>query len=452
MAKPAEAPSTDGALALLTACATLLFVNGQTTERTIASLTRLGRALGLSVSAFPRWGELALRIEDASPAGAPRHEVVAAVPAGVEMNKVSRTTSVVDALCDGRTSPADALAELDAVARLAPVSLARFALLAAAGAVALAVIFGATDLPGLGLIALSAGAGACLRRGLARLSSNPLPQPLGAALLAGLVGALASRLMPQSAFDLVALCPCMVLVPGPHILNGVLDLARLRIGLGAARIGYAGLIVLLICVGLIAGLSLGETDLPIGGAATPVPFAYDVVAAGVAVAAYGTFFSMPWRTLPIPVAVGMTAHACRWVAMANGAGLTLGALVACLFVGATVTPIANRLRLPFAAVAFAAVVALIPGVFLFRMAADFIAVMRMGAAAPPAALVAPIADGVTATVVILAMAFGLILPKMLIEHAFPVWSGVAPAAAAADPAHDGAAKPERSPRSGPPPA
>jgi hypothetical protein len=37
-----------------------------------------------------------------------------------------------------------------------------------------------------------------------------------------------------------------------------------------------------------------------------------VIAAGCAVAGFGTFFSMPWRLLPFPIAVGMLAHAARW--------------------------------------------------------------------------------------------------------------------------------------------
>ena len=40
---------------------------------------------------------------------------------------------------------------------------------------------------------------------------------------------------------LIAVCPCMVLVPGPHILNGAIDLMRTRVALGIARLGYAGL-------------------------------------------------------------------------------------------------------------------------------------------------------------------------------------------------------------------
>jgi hypothetical protein len=90
----------------------------------------------------------------------------------------------------------------------------------------------------------------------------------------------------------------------------------------------------------------------------------DVIATGCAVASFGTFFSMPWRLLACPVAAGMVAHAGRWalISVAGGSALT-GALVACMLVGIVATPVVNRPHLPFAAVAFSAVVSLMPGCF-----------------------------------------------------------------------------------------
>jgi uncharacterized membrane protein YjjB (DUF3815 family) len=80
------------------------------------------------------------------------------------------------------------------------------------------------------------------------------------------------------------------------------------------------------------------------------------------------------------------------------------------------TPLADKMRLPFAAVAFAAVVALIPGVYVFRMAEGFLQLAVTGAATPPEVISGTLADGVSAFLITLAMAFGLILPKVCIER------------------------------------
>jgi len=377
-------------------------------------VTRLGAALGYSAVVLPRWGEVSIRIDGYADRG---QDIIAATPAGVDMNKVIATIKVIDDVCDSRTDAAAARTSFEAITRFPPVGVARFALFAAAGASALSVIFGAAHWLSLILIALSAGAGACLRRWVGSMTRNLFVQPFSAALLAGVIGAVAVRLQLSSALRLVAVCPCMVLVPGPHLLNGAIDLVRGRLPLGASRIGYASLIILMICTGLLVGLSLGGVSLPASGPSTAVPLGYDVLAAGVAVAAYGTFFAMPWRMLPIPILIGMLAHTCRWLVITIGGGsVETGALVACLVAGIIVTPVARRLRLPFAAFGFATVVSLIPGVYLFRMAGGLAALMAPGEKASPDLMLGTVTDGVTAFLIFVAMAFGLIAPKMLIEH------------------------------------
>jgi len=406
-----------GAVAFLSASTGVLFANGETTRRMILAIERLGEALGVNVAVSPRWGEVMLRIGDPA---APRLEWIAATPLGVDMRKVASTNELIDRLCDDEIGFDAAQSQLAALRHLPPVSLARFVLLTAAGAAALGVIFGADHWITLALIAFGAGSGALLRRWLASLGSNPFVQPFCAALLAGIIGAMVTRWQLSSVPQLVAVCPCMVLVPGPHFLNGAIDLARTRIALGACRIGYASLITLVISVGLLAGLSLGGVELPASSPAAAVPLGYDVIAAGIAVAAYGTFFAMPWRMLPIPIVIGMLAHASRWVVIVPGGGSAeTGALVACFVVGAIVTPVADRLRMPFAAFAFASVVSLIPGVYIFRMASGLLNLIAPGRDSSPDLLLGTMVDGATALLIIVAMALGLIVPKLGIEYFFP---------------------------------
>jgi uncharacterized membrane protein YjjB (DUF3815 family) len=212
----------------------------------------------------------------------------------------------------------------------------------------------------------------------------------------------------------------MVLVPGPHILNGAIDLARTRIALGITRLAYAGVIVLLICAGGLFGFAAIGANLAIAGSSPPVPLVIDVIAAGCAVASFGTFFSMPWRLLAFPIAIGMLAHAARWalISVAGGSAPT-GALVACMLVSILATPVVDRLHLPFAAVAFSAVVSLMPGFFLFNAATGLFELVSIGPSAPAALLTSIVTNGATAFLIITAMTFGLILPRALIERVRP---------------------------------
>ena len=121
----------------------------------------------------------------------------------------------------------------------------------------MSVIYGASHPLAILLVAVAAAGGGLLRRWLGAMSAGPLVQVFVAATLAGAVGAAAAHLDLGGSAAVVAICPAMVLVPGPHILNGALDLLDLRVSLGLARLAFGMMLLTAIGGGLILGLQAG---------------------------------------------------------------------------------------------------------------------------------------------------------------------------------------------------
>jgi len=244
------------------------------------------------------------------------------------------------------------------------------------------------------LIPMAAAAGAVLRRFLGRHGVALTGQAFAAAFIGGLAGLLSMHFDISSPARLVAVCPAMVLVPGPHLLNAALDIASRRMTIGLGRLAYGSLITLGICAGLLLGLG-GGGALPVSTAGLSVPIALDVVAAAVAAASYPVYFSLDLRFVIWPAAVGALAH-----------GMVGGGFLACLVAGLLLVPVAHRFRVSFAGVGFAAVVALVPGVYIFRAVAGMYE-LTVHASAETATAVGM--DGSTALLTLIAMAVGLIV-------------------------------------------
>ncbi|WP_257720718.1 threonine/serine exporter family protein [Mycobacterium sp. JS623] len=388
--------------------AVLLYENGQSTIMTLIAVDRLNQGLGIRSMLIPSSASLLL-IGDDTPASM---RVAAAAPVAVNMRRISSAMRTIDRAKNGLVGLDAVDHELNAAASEKFSNTWVFTLACALGAGALAVAFGATNPWVVSLAVVSAAAGGLIRRGLGHFGFGLLPQAFAAATLAGLIGALSVHLHLGGTTELIAVCAGMVLVPGPHILNGALDLLSLRITLGIARLGYASLVLAAIAAGLILGLHAARQTLSVSAAVAYVPLSVDVLAAGVASACFAVYFSMPYRLIGWPVAAGMLAHAAHWWLMTSwGMNLAAAAFAACLLVGTLLVAVAHWLRMTLAvAIGFASVVSFMPGSYLFRMLSGLI---QLPGNASPNLLAATASNGAVAMLVVVGMAVGLTLPMYL---------------------------------------
>jgi uncharacterized membrane protein YjjP (DUF1212 family) len=195
---------------LVLACAHVLHTNGQSTRETVQAAEQLGTQVDLRATMVAQWDELELRVADriGSQVSFERGS-----PTGMNMDRVASTMSAIENCVVGQLPIGAALENIKAISQIPPAPTWLFTLAAAAGAAAMAAIFGVHHLKAVALIMFSAAVGAVLRRTLARYSTNTLLQPLCAASLAGIIGAVAVRHNLSSSLRLVAVCPCMILVP-----------------------------------------------------------------------------------------------------------------------------------------------------------------------------------------------------------------------------------------------
>ena len=81
------------------------------------------------------------------------------------------------------------------------------------------------------------GLGLLARQELGRRHFSLLALPFAAALIGAVAGGLAIRLGWTGSPELVLVVPALMVVPGPHLINGLLDLIDNHLPMSLARLG-----------------------------------------------------------------------------------------------------------------------------------------------------------------------------------------------------------------------
>lgn len=201
----------------------------------------------------------------------------------------------------------------------------------------------------------------------------------------------------------------LFLVPGFPLVTGGLDLAKLDFSAGVARLTYAMMILtsaalavwgVSIAVGLTPDPEVAVTIEP--AALLPLRAA----ASFVGVLGFALMFNSPWRMALGAAAVGMLANTGRLYLVDTGLAPQAAAAGAALLVGLLAALVAPRLGVPRITVSVPAVVIMVPGVAAYR------SVFYLSNGDTTEAL----AYGVQAGLVVVALAMGLAIARMLTDR------------------------------------
>ena len=280
-----------------------------------------------------------------------------------------------------------------------------------AAAASLAKLLGA-DLAAAATAGLATGLGLLVRQELSRRHFSLLSQPLAAAFIGAVLGGLAIQLGWTRSPELALIVPALMLIPGPHLINALLDLIDNYLPMTLSRLGLAMGILLASALGTAVGIELTAVGPffaePIDSA-DHLNLVTDMVLAGVVTSGFAVFYNTAWRHLWMAATGGMAAHGFRFLALEAGWRLEAATLLGGLTVGVISAWMARSTKTPVAVVAFAGAVTMIPGLSLYRALGGALQLARMPDVANPTTVAVTLGNALHGCLVLSALALGLIL-------------------------------------------
>jgi uncharacterized membrane protein YjjP (DUF1212 family) len=329
-------------------------------------------------------------------------------------------TRVHEVLDDVRRSRLDAPSALDRLDRVEADTPRHsrwlVALLIGAAASSFARLLGA-DVIAVAVAGLAAGLGLLARQELARRHVSLLALPLTAAFIGALLGGLAIRMGWTRSPELILVVPALIVVPGPHLINGLFDLIDNHLPMSLSRLGLATALLLASALGLVVGIALtipGATFPEQSAGGDHLNLVSDMVLAGIATCGFAAFFNTPWRHMGMAAAGGMAGHGLRYLALQAGFQVEAATFFGGLVVGAISAWMAGASRAPVAVIAFAGAVTMIPGSTLYRGLAGALQLARLADKSDAALAASTLGHIVQGSVIVAGLALGLVLGIRLV--------------------------------------
>jgi uncharacterized membrane protein YjjB (DUF3815 family) len=285
------------------------------------------------------------------------------------------------------------------------------ALLLGAAAASFAILLGG-DTGAVATAGLATALGLVARQELGRRHFSLLVLPLTASFIGAILGGLAIRQGWTHTPLLVLVVPALMVVPGPHLINALLDLLDNYVPMALARLGLATGILLASAAGILLGAELIVPDLVATeqtGGNDHLNLASDALLAGIATCGFGLFYNTAWRQLWLAALGGMIGHGLHFLAVEAGWRLEGATFVGGLAVGVIAAWIGRSRMMPVAVVAFAGAVTMIPGSHIYRAIGGALQLARQQDAVDAGLVTTTLGGALQAGLVVSALTLGLVL-------------------------------------------
>lgn len=263
-------------------------------------------------------------------------------------------------------------------------------------------------------VGIAAAAGQFVRLRIGRLRTNEFLVVFLSAMTAllvylGVAALLAAVGLPGGQHDAALTSAVLYLVPGFPLVTGALDLARLDLNAGISRVVYATLVLLATGtavwgIGSLFHATVTQTATPLFD--EPVLSIVRLVAGFVGVLGFAVLFDTPPAIALTAATLGTIANAGRLAMVDAGTTAPLAAAIAALAVGFGAFLVGDRLRAARVTITVPAVLIMVPGAAAYRAITGVIAGDTLSA----------IQNGFTAVFVVVALAIGLTVARVLTER------------------------------------
>ena len=134
-----------------------------------------------------------------------------------------------------------------------------------------------------------------------------------------------------------------------------------------------------------------------------------MVLAGVVTCGFAVFYNSPWKQVGMAALGGMAGHGLRFLALEAGCRLEAATFLGGLAVGAVSGWLARSGKTPFAVIAFAGAVTMMPGLHIYRALGGALQLARQADETAPAAMAGALGNALQSCLVVGGLTLGLVL-------------------------------------------